>query len=194
MTAPDIAAPLRVAVIIGSTREGRVGGAIGRWFTDQAKQRAELALTVLDLADFTFPDRYPLQASPQIAEFAAEIGRAEAFVVVTPEYNRSFPASLKEAIDYAYDEWRTKPVGFVSYGCRSEGLYAVEQLRTIFTELHTVTMRDGVSFNLLDDAFDGTGRPLDPDGPGQAASTLLDELSWWGLALRDARLRRPYVS
>jgi NAD(P)H-dependent FMN reductase len=187
-------APLRVAVIIGSTREGRVGDTVGHWFTDQAGRRADLDLTVLDLVEYAFPARFPLRISPQIADFAAQIGRAEAFVVVTPEYNRSFPASLKEAIDYAYDEWRAKPVGFVSYGCRSEGIYAVEQLRTVFTELHTVTMRDSVAFNLLDGGFDDRGRPVDRDGPERAATALLDQLSWWGLALRDARTLRPYVA
>lgn len=180
--------PLRVAVIIGSTREGRVGGEVGRWFTDRAKQRDDIAVTVLDLADFEFPARYPDEATPQMARFTAEIGRAEAFVVVTPEYNRSFPASLKQAIDYAYDEWQAKPVGFVSYGCRSEGMYAVEQLRSVFTELHTVTMRNGVSFNLLDDCLG------ELDEGEQAVGTMLDQLAWWGVALRDARAVRPYVS
>ncbi len=84
-----------------------------------------------------------------MTEFAAEVGRADAFVVVTPEYNHSFPASLKQAIDYAYDEWQAKPVGFVSYGCGSEGRHAVDQLRTVFTALHAVTMRDGVGLDLL---------------------------------------------
>jgi len=179
---------LRVAVIIGSTREGRVGDAVGAWATDQVRQHVGLRSHVLDLADFDFPAHYPERATGQMAAFTAEIGRADAFVVVTPEYNRSYPASLKQAIDYAYDEWQAKPVGFVSYGHRSAGLYAVEHLRCVFTELHTVTMRTSVSFNLLDD------RPLGAESPVQAAKTMLDQLSWWALALRDARTARPYVS
>ncbi|WP_455358515.1 NADPH-dependent FMN reductase [Streptomyces sp. SYSU K21746] len=184
--APAVAvAPLRVAVIIGSTRQGRVGDSVGRWFTEQARERDDLDLTVIDLADFDFPERYPQEATAQMARFAAEIDRAEAFVVVTPEYNRSFPASLKQAIDFAYDEWQAKPVGFVSYGYGSQGLYAVEQLRCVFTELHTVTMRDGVSLNLAEDRVEDRGR---------AVTSLLDQLGWWGLALREARAVRPYLS
>ncbi|MEV6650231.1 NAD(P)H-dependent oxidoreductase [Streptomyces sp. NPDC051219] len=178
-------APLRVAVIIGSTREGRVGDSIGRWFTEQARRRDDLDLAVIDLADFDFPERYPEEATAQMARFAARVGEAEAFVVVTPEYNRSFPASLKQAIDYAYDEWQAKPVGFVSYGYGSQGLYAVEQLRCVFTELHTVTMRNGVGLNLLDDTVEDRRREV---------TSLLDQLGWWGLALRDARAVRPYIS
>ncbi|MCX4824500.1 NAD(P)H-dependent oxidoreductase [Streptomyces sp. NBC_01142] len=177
--------PLRVAVIIGSTREGRVGEKVGRWFMERASGRDDLELAVVDLIDFDFPARYPDRATGQMRDFITEVGRADAFVVVTPEYNRSFPASLKQAIDYAYDEWHTKPVAFVSYGHGSGGLYAVEQLRSVFTELHTVTLRNGVSINLLDEAFE------DREG---AAGLMLDQLGWWGLALREARAARPYVS
>jgi NAD(P)H-dependent FMN reductase len=175
--------PLRVAVIIGSTRQGRVGDQIARWFVARAERRDDIEQRVLDLVDFDLPSRYTDACTPQTVRFAAEIERAEAFVVVTPEYNRSFPASLKQAIDYAYDEWRAKPVGFVSYGHRSTGLYAVEHLRVVFTELHTVTMRTAVNLDLLDRERDD--RAIDP---------MLDQLTWWGLALRDARSARPYIS
>ncbi|MFE4825976.1 NADPH-dependent FMN reductase [Streptomyces sp. NPDC056672] len=178
---------LRVAVIIGSTREGRVGDAIGRWFMERAARCDELELSVVDLVDFDFPARYPDRPTARMAEFTREVGRADAFVVVTPEYNRSFPASLKQAIDFAYDEWRTKPVAFVSYGHGSGGLYAVEQLRSVFTELHTVTLRNGVTIDLSEDSPDGERRD-------RAAGLMLDQLGWWGLALREARALRPYAS
>jgi NAD(P)H-dependent FMN reductase len=186
-------ARLRTAVIIGSTRLGRVGGNVGRWFAAQAQQRDDLEPAVVDLVDFDLPARYPGVATPPMVAFTAEVARADAFVVVTPEYNHSFPGSLKQAIDCAYDEWRAKPVGFVSYGCGSAGLYAVEQLRVVFTELHAVTMRNTVGFDLLR-AWSGGGRPSDVDGAGTAVTSMLDQLAWWGLALRDARAARPYVS
>ncbi|WP_020665976.1 NADPH-dependent FMN reductase [Amycolatopsis nigrescens] len=186
-------ARLAVAVIIGSTRDGRVGGGIGHWVAVTAGRREDMAVEVVDLLDFEFPSRHPDEVTPEVAKFTAAIDRAEAFVVVTPEYNRSFPASLKQAIDYGYDEWHAKPVGFVSYGCRSGGLYAVEQLRVVCTELHMVTMRNGVSLDLFDDGVDDCGLPLD-DGPTRAAETMLDQLAWWGRALRDARAAEPYVA
>ncbi|WP_049566973.1 NADPH-dependent FMN reductase [Streptomyces sp. SBT349] len=179
---------LRVAVIIGSTRQGRAGGAVGEWFVAHARRRGDVDVDVLDLLDFDFPARLPHEPTSAMRRFSASVDRAEAFVVVTPEYNRSFPASLKQAIDYAYDEWQTKPVGFVSYGTRSLGTYAVEALRSVFTELHTVTMRDGVGIDLL------SGEGQGSDAHHRAATAMLDELAWWGLALREARTRRPYVA
>lgn len=114
MTGTETTIPLRVAVIIGSTREGRAADTIARWFVSHARGRADIAVEVTDLADFEFPGRFPNVATPAMTEFARRVDLAEAFVIVTPEYTRSFPASLKQTIDYAYDEWRAKPVGFVS--------------------------------------------------------------------------------
>ena len=173
-------------MIIGSTREGRVGDGIGHWIAGHAARRGDIAVTVVDLADYDLPARYPHTPTRQMDALAAAIGEADGFIVVTPEYNRSFPASLKQAIDCAYDEWQAKPVGFVSYGCRSDGRYAVEHLRSVFTELHAVTMRNGVAFDLL-------ARP-DPEARAVAADTMLDQLAWWACALRDARTAHPYVA
>ncbi|SEG85636.1 NAD(P)H-dependent FMN reductase [Thermomonospora echinospora] len=183
--------PLRVAVVIGSTREGRIGDAVGRWFVGVAGRCEGVELEVLDLLDHELPVRHPGAVTPQMAAFAGRIGQADGFVVVTPEYNRSFPASLKQAIDCAYDEWRAKPVGFVSYGYRFAGLYAVEQLRPVFTELHVVTMPGAVHIDLRHCDF-ARGRPPD-EGLVHEAETMLGQLIWWGLALRDARAARPYA-
>ncbi|CCH30698.1 NAD(P)H-dependent oxidoreductase [Actinosynnema sp. NPDC047251] len=180
--------PLHIAVIIGSTRQGRVGDAIGRWAAEIAGGRADVEVELVDLADYEFPASYPDQPTAAMRRFVGRVAWADGFVVVTPEYNRSFPASLKQAIDFAYDEWHAKPAAFVSYGYRSEGVYAVEQLRTVFTELHVMTMRNGVGVNLLDD------EPLDSEQRRRAATTMLDQLTWWAVALRDARHAHPYVS
>lgn len=189
--------PLRVAVIVGSTREGRVGARLGAWVTRAVAARTIFAADVIDLVDCVFPARFPQHPTPAMADFAARVAEAEAFVVVTPEYNRSFPASLKQAIDHAYDEWQAKPVGFVSYGYRSRGLLAVEHLRQVFGELHTVTMRDTVGVDLTVGLDRQIGRPDDPAAAGDldpAVDVLLDQLDWWGRALRDARAARPYAA
>ena len=180
--------PLSIAVIIGSTREGRVGDGVGRWVAEVAARRDDVEPVVLDLADYDFPPCYPGRPTPEIRRFTGRIGQADGFVVVTPEYNRSFPASLKQAIDHAYDEWHAKPVGFVSYGYRSEGFHAVEHLRSVFTELHVMTVRTNVGVNLLVD------EPLDTEHRRRAAEAMFDQLAWWASALKDARTRRPYVS
>ncbi|WP_370938533.1 NADPH-dependent FMN reductase [Amycolatopsis sp. cg13] len=183
---------LRVAVLVASTREGRVGGEIGRWFVERAAGHGGVALDVLDLATFAIPARLPAEPTAGMAGFAKRIAAAEAYVVVTPEYNRSFPASLKQAIDCAYEEWRAKPVGFVSYGYRAGGRYAVEHLRDVFTELHTATVRDSVCLDLLEHECGDPGAGPHGESAGHAVSALLDELIWWGLALREGRRARPY--
>jgi NAD(P)H-dependent FMN reductase len=177
---------MRLAVIVGSTREGRAGGSVAAWFVALAAGRSDVEVDLVDLVDFDFPARYPEEVTAEMDRFTTAIGRADGFAVVTPEYNRSFPASLKQAIDYAYDEWHAKPVGFVSYGCRSRGQHAAAALRSVFTELHTHPVRDEVALDLLESE----------PGPAQeqAATALLDQLVWWGEALRAARTARPYVS
>jgi len=117
---------------------------------------------------------------------------ADAYVVVTPEYNHSFPASLKHAIDLYREEWRAKVVGFVSYGGVGGGLRAVEQLRSVFAELHTTSVRDSVSFHRAPERFDAQGQPLDVAGTATAAAGMLDQPAWWARTLHDAREARPY--
>lgn len=190
---------IRLAVIIGSVREGRFGPAVTEWFIGEAAQRDDIAIDVIDLADVPLSLAGPTRApSAEMAEalsgISPRIEAADAFVVVTPEYNHSFPAALKNAIDWHLTEWRAKPVGFISYGGFSGGLRAIEQLRLVFGELHAVTIRDCVSFHGGAAAFEDDGRPKDPEGCNAAAKTLLDQLTWWALSLNEARLKRPYAA
>ncbi|MEU4213996.1 NAD(P)H-dependent oxidoreductase [Actinoplanes sp. NPDC026623] len=173
------AKPLRVAVIVASTREGRFGPTVAAWFAGVARGRADLDIEIVDLAEEDTVTK--------------KLGLADAFVVVTPEYNHSYPAPLKAVLDAHGEEWLAKPVGFVSYGGLSGGLRAVEHLRPVFAELHTVTVRETVSFHSVWQRFGADGLPNDPTECGAAALRLLDQLSWWGLILRDARETRPYV-
>jgi NAD(P)H-dependent FMN reductase len=186
--------PIALAVIIGSTRDGRFAGVVGDWFARIATARDDLAVDVIDLAETPLPGNMPRPAPPEVEAFAARISAADAFVVITPEYNHSYPGPLKVAIDAVKDGWAAKPVGFVGYGGMSGGLRAIEHLRTVFAELHAVTVRDTVSFHGAWFRFDDEGRPRDPDECGAAATKLLDQVVWWGHALRDARAVRPYAS
>ncbi|MFI0486540.1 NADPH-dependent FMN reductase [Actinomadura sp. 9N215] len=117
---------------------------------------------------------------------------ADAFVVVTCEYNHSFPGTLKNLIDTHFYEWRAKPVAFVSYGGLAGRLRSVEHLRTVFAELHAVTVRDTVSFHHPWNWFGNDGQPENAEDAAAAAKGMLDQLTWWGRALRDARSVRPY--
>ncbi|MQY05174.1 NADPH-dependent FMN reductase [Actinomadura macrotermitis] len=177
---------LKVAVIIGSTRDGRYGTTVADWFGAQARQRADMTFDMVDAAEAALPHAFG--SAPAPGEMTARLAAADAFVVITPEYNHSYPGGLKNLIDLHRAEWQAKPVAFVSYGGMSGGLRAVEHLRGVFAELHTVTVRDTVSFHNAWGLASGGG----PDGCEAAAKTMLDQLAWWGTALREARAARPY--
>ncbi|BBG02251.1 MULTISPECIES: NADPH-dependent FMN reductase [Pseudonocardia] len=178
--------PVRLAVIIGSVRAGRYGPTVARWFTGEITGRDDVVVDVVDLLGSDLAPRMDRDPDPDLG---ARLAAADAFVVVTPEYNHSYPAGLKIAIDAFHSEWAAKPVGFVSYGGRSGGIRAVEHLRTVFVELHGAPVRDAVSLPDYWTLFDDDGALTDDGSAAQAAQLLAGQLVWWGRALRDARAR-----
>ncbi|MEW2081144.1 NAD(P)H-dependent oxidoreductase [Streptomyces sp. NPDC005283] len=194
---PVGAPPLRLAVILGSNREGRFGPVIADWFLSRTAGRQDFAVELIDLAEVDLPTVLSHRPAPEVqaelAKTAPKLADADAFVVLTPEYNHSFPASIKTLIDWHFGEWQAKPVGFVSYGGIAGGLRAVEQLRQVFAEMHAVTVRDTVSFHNVGTQFDDEGQHKDPAACDAAAKTMLDQLAWWGNALRTAKSICPYA-
>ncbi|MEV0822159.1 NADPH-dependent FMN reductase [Nonomuraea rubra] len=193
---------MKLAVISGSLREGRYGPGIARWFTGQASAHGLFDLDVIDPADTPLPAALPLSQETlmdvtgrpeEMRRLAERLERADAFVVVTPEYNHSFPAALKHLIDWHLTQWQAKPVALISYGGQGGGIRAAEHLRQVFNELHAVTIRNWLSFDQHWTRFDADGRLIrDPEGAEAAAKVLLDQLGWWSEALRQARLAVPY--
>ncbi|MEV7708703.1 MULTISPECIES: NAD(P)H-dependent oxidoreductase [unclassified Streptomyces] len=190
------AAPLKVAVILASNREGRFAPVVADWFRTHTDAHPGIGTDLIDVAELDLPIALSYRPDPdaqaRLAAVSARLAAADAFVVITPEYNHSYPAPLKSLIDWHRAEWQAKPVAFVSYGGVSGGLRAVEHLRQVFAELHTVGIRETVSFHNAGALFDDAGRHRDPAGCDAAAKALLDQLIWWGHALRDARAVRPY--
>ncbi|MFD3336862.1 NADPH-dependent FMN reductase [Streptomyces sp. NPDC058700] len=188
--------PLSLALVVASDRDGRFAPVITDWFRSRLAGREDFTVTVVDLAEVDLPTALSYDPSPavraELAKVTPVLEAADAFVVITPEYNHSFPASLKNLIDRHYTEWQAKPVGFVSYGGISGGLRAVEQLRQVYAEMHAVTVRETVSFHHAHAQFDEDGQHRDPAGADIAATALLDQLGWWGRALKDAKSAHPY--
>lgn len=189
-----------LAVVVGSVRQGRFGPVVASWVSQQARNHGAFDVDVVDLADFDIPLSLP--ADPPIlagneyprplamADLTARLDRSDAFVLVTPEYNHSYPASLKAAIDWHFTQWTAKPVAFVSYGGAAGGRHAVLHLENVLTELHAVTIRNGLTFPNFFRNFED-GRPTDPNAP-QYAKAMLEQLWWWADALHAARAQAPY--
>lgn len=187
---------LRLAVIIGSTRNGRFGPTVADWFAQQAAKRAAFDVDLVDLAVANLPSTLTDTDEPtpaEVAVLAPRLAAADAFAVVTPEYNSSFPAPLKTALDWYYEEWHAKPVAIVAYGRETGGLYAAAQLRQVFTELQAVAIRNTVSLPCYWEQFAADGSwPRPGCGYEAAAKNTLDQLVWWARALRNARTEHPY--
>ena len=183
---------LNLALILGSTREGRLCDKVAGWAAAEINRVPGLSLDVVDPAALALPNRHEAEPSHAVKSLRRRLARADAFVVVTPEYNHGYPAVLKFLIDSARDEWQAKPVGFVSYGGVSGGLRAVEQLRLVFAELHVATIRDGVSIAEAWAHVGQGGEWMAPDRAKTALTVMIPQLRWWAVALRNARQAVDY--
>lgn len=183
---------LKIAVILGSTREGRNGGAVAEWVLEQAKGREGATYELVDLRDhplpfFDEPMGPSMKASerPEVVRFAETIGRYDGYVIVTPEYNHSFSAVLKNALDSIYGEWNDKAAALVSYGS-FQGARAVEQLRLVLSELQVAHVRGQLGFNLFTD-FENYSTFTPGPQHADAAQALFGQLEKWSAALQTVR-------
>jgi NAD(P)H-dependent FMN reductase len=184
-------------IIVASTRPGRIGLPIGRWVADAAAAHGGFDVELVDLAEVGLP-LFDEPHHPRLGDYAhghtkawsATVRRADAFVFVTPEYNHSFNAALKNAIDYLFHEWAHKPVGFVSYGGVAGGTRAVQMLKPVVAALKMMPLVEGVQLPFVHRSIgeDGTFEPAEP--VGAAATAMLDELARSVGVLRSSRDER----
>lgn len=188
---------LNIKIILGSVRDGRFGDKPAEWIKEIAKQREEFSVELLDLKDYQLP-MFHEAVSPANVEgkyekeeanrWAEKIAEADGFIVVTPEYNHGYPASLKNNIDYLYKEWNGKPICFVSYGSTG-GARVIQQLREVSIELQMAPIRNSVHIMspwFLTEA-DGTLKSGVLDTYVKSAENMLTQFTWWVKALKNAR-------
>lgn len=189
---------LNVKLIVGSSREGRFSIKAAEWIKSLLEKNPNINSEILDLAKIDLPffdqpvspaynsEPYPYK---QVNEFTAKINEADAYIVVTPEYNRGPAAVLKNALDWVYKEWGKKSIGFVSYGSVG-GARAVEQLRTNSIELQMAPIREAVHI-LGNDFFSSVGDDAKIDilfdQYTSSAERMIEQLIWWAEALKAAR-------
>jgi NAD(P)H-dependent FMN reductase len=187
-----------ISVIVGSTREGRFSEKPARWILEHLKGRAGVEARLLDLRDFPMPffDQALTPAMPGRAPYqhevvqrwTAEIGAADGFIFVTPEYNYGTSAELKNAIDWVYPEWNRKAAAFVGYGS-AMGARSVQQLRETAIELQIAPIRSSVHIPVATlwahyQSGDVDKGLAELEAP---AKKMLDDLLWWTTALKTAR-------
>jgi NAD(P)H-dependent FMN reductase len=185
---------LKVAIIIGSTRPGRVGEAVARWVFEIAQNRRDAAYELVDIKDFNLPlldePVPPSQgkySQPHTHAWAAKIASFDAFVFVTPEYNHGIAGALKNALDFLFAEWNNKAAGFVGYGSAG-GARAVEHLRLVMGELQVADVRNQVMLSLFTDFENFT--VFKPHPRHEASlNAMLDQVVAWGGALRSLRAK-----
>jgi NAD(P)H-dependent FMN reductase len=185
---------LKLHVVICSTRPTRVGPKVADWFLQAAATQEGFEAVRIDLAEFALPvfdePEHPAKRDyrhEHTKRWSESVAQADAFVLVTPEYNFGPPPPLLNALNYLFHEWNYKPVGFVSYGGASGGMRAVQMLKQTLTALKMMPIPEQVAIPFV-------ARQLDPQQGFQAsehnataAATMLAELQRWAEALKPMR-------
>jgi NAD(P)H-dependent FMN reductase len=184
----------RLMIIIGSTRPGRIGLPIAEWFIELAGERGSFEVDVADLAEIDLPfldeANHPALGKyekPHTLAWSEQVSAADAFVLVTPEYNFSMTAPVKNAFDFLFREWHYKPIGFVSYGAVSGGIRAVQQLKQVTTTLSMMPINQAVVLQNAKQMFDDDGVFVPTEQAEKAAVAMLGELRRWSDALTPLR-------
>ena len=198
MTTPINNKPLKIALIIGSTRDARFAPIPAAWMMEQAAARDDIELELVDLKDFDLPlfnekasNAWMPSEDPRAVAWQKRIAEFDGYIVTTAEYNHSITGALKNAFDQSYVDWAHKPIGFLGYGGVG-GARAVEHARMIAVELQMVPVRTGVHIGGSD--YVATVHQRQPmstihDHIASSAQAMLNEIAWWGNATRDARDR-----
>ncbi|BDI23658.1 FMN reductase [Herbiconiux sp. L3-i23] len=185
---------MRIMVIVGSVRPGRIGPPIAEWVTDELGLRDDIDIDLVDLAELDLPlmnePNHPVlrrYTFDHTIAWSERVEQADAFVFVTPEYNHSFSPALKNALDYLNHEWRRKPVTFVSYGGVSAGTRGVVALKPVVTGLGLVPTLLNVEINFPGNQLDDDGAFRPTDSQRERFSGAVGELAELSAALAPLR-------
>jgi NAD(P)H-dependent FMN reductase len=185
---------LNIPVVLGSVREDRKSIHAANFLVEKLKA-LDVETSLVDFKEMPLPffdspklpvelkGKYPYE---NVQKWSGIVYKANAFVIVTPEYNHGYPAVLKNALDWLYMEFDHKPVGLV--GCSSgtiAGARAIEQLRPVMENFSMFAIRETIGFATIQKVFDETGKLLD-DAYNKRADGFLDSL------IKSAELMKPY--
>lgn len=190
----------KVAVISGTVRQARQTPKQVAWVVNELRSREGVEATVLDLQDYKLPffdeavsPRYNPERAPDgvVKQWLDALADADAYIVVTPEYNHSVPGVLKNAFDYVDFQMSKKPSAIVSHGTMG-GARAAMHLKEILSESQSVPIPEFVAFAHMSNAIDDEGNldeevKANPYGPQGALEGLVASLLWYAQALSAKR-------
>jgi len=178
--------PLKLMIIIASTRPGRVGLPVGQWFNSRAEELGGFDIDLVDLAELGLPfmdepnhPRLHQYTKAHTKAWSARVEATEAFVFVMPEYNYGFTAPLKNAIDFLSQEWQYKPVGFVTYGGIAAGTRALQLLKPVLSALKLVAVNEAVNIPFVAQYINEEDTFVPNDSVERAVPLMLNELRRW---------------
>ncbi|WP_307472329.1 NADPH-dependent FMN reductase [Cytobacillus purgationiresistens] len=177
---------LNIGIILGSTRQGRVSPQVGEWVKGIADQRGDANYEIIDIADFNLPFLGTTDGTePGITAWSDKLASMDGFVFIVQEYNHSISGALKNAIDFARDEWANKAAGIVSYGSTG-GARAAEHLRGILGELQVADVRTHPTLSMFTD-FENFSEFKPQDLHQDNMKMMLDQVNAWSGALKTLR-------
>lgn len=185
---------IKIKIITGSTRPGRFNNQPAQWIYGMAKARGDMEVELLDLEQINLPfldeSAPPLQqkyTKEHTKLWSAKIAEADGFIFVTPEYNHSVSAVLKNAVDYLAIEWNYKPLTFVSYGSLAGGSRAVEHWRGIAADLRMFDLREQIMLPNYWEELNDKGEYNFNERHAKGAQGMLDALIFWAEKMKQAR-------
>lgn len=184
---------LRIAVILGTERDGRQSEHLARYVFDRLKARTGMEPVFVDPRDLGFGNlRHRARDvdeadTPALRSFIEDMHAMDGFVIVTPEYNFSFPGALKNLLDVTFKPWNRKPFGLVACGGISGGMRAIDALRQVVSGLGAVCVPAHVPVQFIAKTFGPSGPLVDAEAWRKRIDSFLDEVAWYCEALKGAR-------
>jgi len=173
-----------IKIISASVRKGRRSHGVAKFFKTFLEEKNLASAEIIDLHNYAFPlfdERLRFQESPSEAmlDFAGKINKSDGIIIVTPEYNGGYPASLKNAIDLLYDEWYHKPVAIATV---SDGIFGGTQvimsLQFVLWKMKAWVVNARFPVTRVQESFDENGIPADKTATDKRAGSFIDELLW----------------
>lgn len=174
----------RIVILSASVRQGRASHRVALYLEQYLTGTADIELDLIDLNSYSFPvfeERLKFQQdpSPSVREFAHRMAAADGIIIVTPEYNGGYPASLKNVIDLLVDEWKRKPVAVCTVsGGAFGGAQVITSLLFTLWKIKAWVVNAHLPVPKVEDAFTPEGTPLDPEGWTKRTKPFVNELLW----------------